>query len=171
MNQVKIKVRANQIVRFPGICVHCSQSATCSMPIKKRISRLSRLIDVPLCAACAKLLQRTSGEEERFAKIGKFVAIGVLLFVTAVSLLLTPAHLSFILRLISALFIGLLSGTAVYTLFHHLSNRATLPAKKAILNTAHITSFSWRTTTFAFTNETFTKRFKSINEPLLMHIV
>jgi succinate dehydrogenase/fumarate reductase cytochrome b subunit len=117
------------------------------------------------------LLQRKSAEEERFEKIGKFVAIGMLLFGTAVTLLLTPAQLSFMTRLMGSLFIGLLSGTAVYALFHHLSNRATLPQKKAILNTAHITSFSWRTTTFAFTNETFTERFKSINKSLLMHIV
>lgn len=170
MNQVKIKVRSQQTVQFPGICVHCGQPAATAMPIRKRIGRVTRLINVPLCSDCAQELHRQSADEERLEKIGRLVSIALFLLTLAVVILLTPAGLAFLLRLL----IGLLAAGAVTAvslhLFHRAQANAARPEKKAIRQSAQIAAFSWRATTFKFENETFTERFKEINEPLLMEI-
>ena len=84
--QVKVKVKAGQVVRFPGVCVHCASPAAEGMPVRKRIGRLTRLVDVPVCAACAQTLRRLSGEEERLQKIG-YVVMGLAFVLAAVLVL------------------------------------------------------------------------------------
>ena len=170
MNQVKIKVRPQETVQFPGLCVHCGQPAPVAMPIRKRIGRTTRLIDVPLCLDCAQELRRQSADEERLQKIGRLVSAALFLLTLAVAILLTPASLAFLLRLLT----GLLVAGAVTAVSLHFFRRATanaaLPEKKAIRQSAQIATFSWRATTFNFENETFAERFKEINESLLMEI-
>jgi len=170
MNQVKIKVRPQETVQFPGLCVHCGQPAPASMPIRKRIDRTTRLINVPLCLDCAQELRRQSADEERLQKIGRLVSATLFLLTLAVVILLTPVSLAFILRLLT----GLLAAAGVTAVSLHLFRRAQAnaarPEKKAIRQSAQIAAFSWRATTFNFENETFTERFKEINEPLLMEI-
>jgi hypothetical protein len=168
MYQVKIKVCANQAVRFPGICTHCAHPAMELLPIKKRIGQITRVINVPLCHTCAHLLQRRSGAEEWYRRIGLFVTVGFSLFVVAIGLLVTPAQLAFVFRLCVALGIAMLGGTAILFIFHTLSHRAILPEKQAILNTAHIVTFTRRTTTFSFSNQAFHERFVSINNSLVI---
>lgn len=168
MSQVKVKVRPNQTVRFPGICVHCAHPATESMQIKKRIGRVTRLIDVPLCAACSHVMRRRSGDEERWFKIGLFASSVIGMLVLAVSMFFTPVIWGMGLRFSVALLISLWVGTAVWLLCRHQQIRVSLPEKQAITKAARINTFSWRTTTFDFCNETFRDRFKIINESLLM---
>jgi len=165
---VKLKVRAEQAVRFPGLCVHCAQPATEWMGLKKRIGRIARSIDVPLCHDCRQQLGRMSGEEERLQKLGRLLALLALLLTTAVLLLLTPAAMAFILRLLIGLLGGLSAAELVFTLVRRAQRQAALPVKKEIRNSACIADFTWRATTFEFTNETFAEHFRAINEPLLM---
>jgi hypothetical protein len=168
--RVKIKVRPNQTVRFPGLCVNCVQPATERMELEKRIGRRSRMVEVPLCADCASALRRQSGEEERRQRMGWLASGLVFLFTLAIVLLLTPAELQFMVRLFIALSLSLLTAVAIFLFFRRASLKVALPHKRAIYNSAHIANFSWRATTFEFANETFAERFRSLNEPLLMEI-
>jgi len=170
MSQIKIKVRPRSAVRFPGICVHCAQPAAGWMEVRKRIGRVTRLIEVPLCNRCASELRRQSGEEERLQKIGRLVGSALFLLALALILLLTPARLGFTLRLLIALSTATVLTTAVYLWFRRARFQAARPEKKAIRNSAGITTFSWRATTFEFNNETFAERFRDLNETLLMEI-
>lgn len=170
MNEVKIKVRPLHAVRFPGICVHCAEPAAGWMEVRKRIGRATRLIDVPLCSRCAGELGRQSGEEERLQKISRLVCAALFLLALAFSLLLTPAGLGFMLRLLIALLAATLLTAAVFLWFRRARFRAALPEKKAIRGSAGITNFSWRATTFYFSNESFAERFRDLNEALLMEI-
>ncbi len=165
---IKLKVRANETVRFPGLCVHCAQPGANSLTLKKRNGRIVRQINVPLCATCAQEMQRQSAAEERLAKMGWLVGGIVALLLLVGGLFLTPAGLPFWLRLVVGLLAGAGGGTAVLTLFRRQADNKALPAKQAIRQSAQLTSFSWRAATFQFTNETFTERFRELNQPLLM---
>lgn len=166
--RVKVKVRPNQPLRFPGICVHCAQPASEWLGLRRQIGRVARLIDVPLCADCARELRRQSGEEERRQKLGWLISGLVFILALALGLLFTSAALGFWLRLLLALALALLLGTAVFSLFRRLSDHAALPAKKAIRTAVVMADFSWQVTTFTFTNETFANRFRQLNESLLL---
>lgn len=170
MNRVKIKVRPRNTVRFPGICVHCAEPAAGWMEVRKRIGRITRLIEVPLCSRCAGELRRQSGEEERLQKLGRLACVVLFLLALALLLLLMPARLALLLRLLTALLTATVLATVVYLWFRRARFQAARPEKKAIRNSASISNFSWRATTFEFNNETFAKRFRDLNETLLMEI-
>lgn len=168
--RIKIKVRPQQTIPFPGICVHCSQPAPETMTLRQRYGRITRFIDVPLCSRCAAELNRHSADEERLQKISWLLA-GVLgLLGLAVALLLTPAALSFGLRLLIALLVssGLVAGTLWG--FRKSIAGAALPEKQAIRQSVTIEGFSWRATTFAFANDLFADKFVELNAPRLMEI-
>lgn len=168
MSQVKIKVRPKQTVRFPALCVHCAQPATQSLPLRRRLARVTRQVDVPLCAACGQLLQRRSMDEERWVKLGWGITAVLPLLLFPVTLLLTPAAMPFAVRLLLALVVAALGGWGGWSFAQKMQQRAALPEKTAVLHAARIDTFSWRATTFAFTNDTFAERFRLLNETLLM---
>lgn len=168
--QVKVKIRPEQSLPFPGICVYCAKPAVKDMALRKRIGRVTRRVAVPVCADCYRELHHLSAQEERIRNVGRLAAGGLLLLVLAVVLLLTPAGLSFLLRLMLALLAGLVAAEGAVLWFRRLARRAASPAKQAILNAAVIVHFSWRATTFDFVNETFAERFKQLNEPYLMEL-
>jgi len=167
---IKIKARPDEIIRFPGLCVHCARPGATPMRLKKRHGRITRHVDVPLCADCAQDLARKSGEEERLERIGWAAAGGTAVILLVLGLLLTPAGLAFWLRLLLGLVAGLGAGTAVLLYFRRLALQKALPAKLAILQSAQIETFSWRAVTFSFTNEAFYERFRDLNQPLLMEL-
>ena len=169
-HQVKIQARPNETIRFPGLCVHCGQPGGTPLTIRKRNGRFTRQIEVPLCADCAQEARRKSGEEERLERIAWAVAGGAALLLFLAGLLLTPAGLGFWLRLAVGVMLGFGGGTAVLTLLRPRPQRRARPAKQAILAAAQISDFSWRATTFSFTNETFANRFREINQPLLYEL-
>ena len=168
--RVKIKVRPQQSITFPGICVHCSQPAPETMTLRQRYGRITRLIDVPLCSRCAGELQRRSADEERLQKISWLVSGVLFLLGLAITLLLTPAALSFGLRLLIALLVGGGLVAAVLWGFRKPIADAALPEKQAIRAAVAIDAFSWRATTFAFENDLFADRFTELNGPRLMEI-
>jgi len=168
MSQVKVKVQPGQTIQFPGICAYCALPAADSMQIRKRMGRVTRLIKIPICAACAQKVRRRSGEEERWHKIGLLLLAVFSLIALAIGLLLTPVAWPFGLRLGLALLIAAVVGTAVFILVNIQQNRAASSEKQTIRHAARIATFSWRTTTFDFTNDAFTERFIKINESMLM---
>ena len=140
------------------------------MTVRQRYGRITRIIDVPLCSRCAGELSRRSAEEERLQKISWLLA-GVLgLLGLAIALLLTPAALSFGLRLLIALLVGGGLTTAVLWGFRKPMANAALPEKQAIRQSVAIEGFSWRATTFAFENDLFADKFVELNAPRLMEI-
>lgn len=170
MTQLKIKVRPQQTVQLPGICVNCARPAAEKMPLRKRLGRITRTIDVPLCRDCYRELHRQSGDEERLKKVGRLVAGLVLVLAAGLVLLLSPGEVALLLRLLVALALGLVLGQLTLLLFQRAQQKAALPEKQAIRRSAQIVTFSWRATTFDFVNRTFAERFETMNESLLMDL-
>ena len=167
---IKIKVRPQQTIQFPGICVHCSQPATETMTVRQRIGRITRIIQLPLCQRCATELTRQSADEERLTKISWLVSGVLFLLGLAITLLLIPTMLTFSLRLLVAIFVGAGLVTAVLYGFRKPIANAALPEKQAIRQSVTIETFSWRATTFAFENDRFADRFTELNASRLMEI-
>ncbi|MCB9419266.1 MAG: hypothetical protein H6667_05655 [Ardenticatenaceae bacterium] len=165
---IKIKVRPQKTIRFPGICVNCAQPAAEMMPLRKRLGRVTRTINVPLCRDCHRELNRQSGDEERLGKIGRLAAGAVFVLGAALVLLLTPGEISLLLRLLVALALGSMLAQLALLLAQRAQVKAALPEKQAIRQSARVITFSWRATTFEFVNQTFVERFEAMNESLLM---
>lgn len=165
---VKVKVRPGGTVQFPGICVHCSRPAGERLLLKKRRGRLTRLIDVPLCDQCAAELGRQSGEEERIGRLGQFVTIVVGLLALILGYVLSPSGFPVVIRLAIASVLAVIAGRVVFAFFRRKSLAAAHPEKLAILDSAQMTHFSWRATTFRFDNEEFARQFTQLNELRLM---
>lgn len=140
------------------------------MQVRQRYGRITRLIDVPLCSRCAAERNRRSADEERLQKISWLLSGVLFLLGLAVTLLLTPAMLSFGLRLLIALLVGGGLVTAVLWGFRQPIANAARPEKQAIRQAVTIEAFSWRATTFAFANDLFADRFTELNAPRLMEI-
>ncbi len=165
--QIKVKARPGEALQFPGICVHCGQGATALLTLKKRNGRITRLLDVPLCAACDKTRLRRSGMQEQRQKLG-WLASGLTgLLVLGLIFLLLPVDLGVSARLLVALLVAALGTTAVFTASQRWAAQAALPEVKAIRQAASFDAFSWRTVTLTFTNETFAEQFRQLNQPVL----
>jgi hypothetical protein len=170
MSQVKIKVRPQHSIAFPGICVHCAEPAPETMLVRKRMGRLTRLIDVPVCTECARQLQRKSLEEEQLGRLQWLIG-GAAWLVTAVALLIAlPPGMALWMRLGLGVLVACAVTAVIFTIFKRQIHKQYLPKKKEVLNAARIEKFSWRATIFIFENDEFTKRFITINEPLLMEL-
>jgi hypothetical protein len=165
--QIKVKARPDEPLQFPGICVHCGQGATAWLTLRKRNGRITRLIDVPLCTACDQARRRRSGMQEQRQKLG-WLATGLTgLLGLALTFLLLPADFGIGLRLFLALPVAGLGATAVFTASRRWADQAALPDVKAIRQAASLDTFSWRTVTLSFTNESFADQFRQLNEPIL----
>ncbi|MBE7534067.1 MAG: hypothetical protein HND44_24225 [Chloroflexi bacterium] len=170
MAQVKIKVRPKQSVQFPGICVHCGRPAPQAMTIRKRLGRVTRLIDVPVCPDCTAQLRRHSMEEERLNQL-KYLVGGAAFLVTLFAVFIVlPPGLATAVRLLAGVAMGGVVTAVIFAIFRRQIRQVYLPEKKAILQSARIENFSWRATTFAFENEEFAQRFVALNESHLMEI-
>jgi hypothetical protein len=168
--QIKIKARPNQPVHFPPFCVHCAQPAAARMGLRRRIGRITRMIDVPLCKECHYELRRRSADEERLQKSGWLVSGVLFLLAVAFTLVFIPVEFGFALRLLLAALAALLLAGAVFWLFWRASLRAELASKQAVRQSADIVNFSWRATTFEFDNENFADQFRALNQARLMEI-
>ncbi len=166
--RVKVKVRPGDILRLPAHCVHCSAKATEQMQIRYKNGPATRILELPLCDDCCRELNRKSGEEERFQRLGLFVAslVGLIILIILYFLLLTG--LPIWLRLLTALFIAIIMSAGIMLIFRRIGLRAVLPEKRNILESAQMVDFSWRATTFEFTNDDFAQRFGQLNEHRLM---
>ena len=53
-----LRVRPGETVRFPAECVACGQPARERLSLHKRRGQVTRRVDAPLCADCARQLAR-----------------------------------------------------------------------------------------------------------------
>ena len=166
--RVQINVQAEQTVRFPGVCVNCARPAGDSLPLAHKSGQAVREIDVPLCERCAAVVQRQSGVEERLVKIRRLVAGVTGAALAVLLLLLIPGDMVIWIRLLLALLVGGIAAGLAYALFKPAITRAATAEKRAVLDAAQLESFSWRTATFVFENESFAERFKLLNESLII---
>ncbi len=165
--RIKVKTRVGQPVRFPAVCVYCGKPAPERMRVRRRIGRTTRLVDVPLCAECAHVTHRLSGEEERWHKLSWLFAAVAWLLAFSLLLLLLPVVLTPWLRLLLAALAACAAAYAGYRICRRIARRHARPEKKAILGAARICDFSWRTTTFEFSNQHFAEHFAAVNANLL----
>lgn len=165
---VRVNVRPGEPLRFPAQCVHCGTAAEPALRLRRRTGRVTREVDVPLCAECQKEVQRLSFDEERLRKQGWLAAgLSFLLLFTGL-LFVLPAGLSFVYRLLFALGVAGLAAIAVVSFFRQRSQRYARPEKQAILAAAKLSDFSWRAMTLVFADETFARHFAELNEPIQM---
>jgi hypothetical protein len=166
-SQLIIKIAPNETIRFPTLCTNCANSAVESMELVKRSGRTRRLIDVPICEQCAAQLLKKSAAEERLQKQSWLFAIIAGVIILFAALLLLPGAI-FWLRILFALLLAVAVAAIVLRLFRTPIANAALPEKKAVLDSARLQAFSWRTATFEFSNDTFAERFVELNEPLIL---
>ena len=162
--QVKVKVKAGQAVQFPGECVHCGNPAGAKLTLQKRMGRVRRRIDLPLCQDCSKEVAHLSGEEERWRTLSWLAAGLIGLGLALLGLLLLPAVWPLGLRLLLGVVPAGIIANAIRQNIQHDSLKRARPEKQEILNAAKIVTFSWRTTTFDFTNETFAAKVMALNQ-------
>lgn len=165
---VRVRVRPGEELRFPAACVYCGQPAGPALPLRRRLGRVTREVDVPLCGDCQQEVRRLSGDEERRRKLGWLAAGLAFLFLFLLLFFLLPAGFPILLRLLLPLGIAALAAGAVYSAFRRNSQRYARPEKQAILAAARLEDFSWRTMTLAFADEAFARRFATLNEPQSM---
>ena len=123
---------------------------------------------MPLCAECAALLQRSSGDEERLGKLRRVSAglagggAGLDLFTAS-----APKY-----RVLDSPLLALLLGGAAAGWFFTIQT-IELPGRLRRRNGrcagGELEDFTSRSATFVFANETFAEQFKEQNESLLMN--
>lgn len=169
MNQaIKIKVRPGGALQFPALCVHCAERSSDTLMLRKRNGRITRMIEVPLCSECHREVGRQSAEEERLTKLGRLVPVMLWLLVFVILILVIPSNIPTLWQILASTVGALAAAIALYFWFDRKRQQAALPKKKAILSSAVMADFSWRTTTFEFINQEFKDQFIEINEARLM---
>ena len=167
MNEIVLRAGPGTAVRFPAYCVYCLESAGATMRIKKSLGYASRQIEAPLCRVCGQELRRRSAAEEQLQKI-RWLILGVALPLTfALTLLLTPASLPFLLRLLFAASVVSILGVCLWAYFQNRIYAAALPAKAAVRQSVQIRDFSPGMTALVFSNGEYSARFKAVNLDLL----
>jgi len=164
--QVTLRVRPGEKVRFPGHCVACGRPATERQTLTKRRGQVSRRLDVPLCADCARQWTRRSGEEERLRRIARIAAVAVALLLFALAAVglsgLLPAWW---LRLPVAAGIALAGAWLALSALRRRVEAAALPETRAVREAARIDEFTWRDMTLTFANEQIAAGVRAMNEP------
>ena len=169
MNQrVKVKIRPSGTMLFPDTCVYCSSPAEERMIIRKRSGRITRTIEIPVCVDCNRELQRESAEEEKMRTFGRLGSIVGSLLILILLLLLLPDALTILWRILFAAFSSITVGVIIYLYFDRRRSQGARPEKIDIRSSASMSEFSWRATTFEFSNEAFAKRFEELNQRDLM---
>ena len=140
------------------------------MELKLRNGRRTRIIDVPLCEKCNRIIQRESGEEERLHRMERVVVLVGSVLMALIVFLILGSLLPIVVRLLISATSGAVVGFILLTTFRRLRADAALPEKKAVLASAQMVEFSWRATTFAFENEEFFDKFRALNQEELMEV-
>jgi hypothetical protein len=166
--QIKLQVQPGDTLRFPNVCVACGAAATDRLPLRKRRGRLTREIDLPLCSDCHRELQRLSGDEERWRRMGWAFAGVAMLFSFFLFFLFLFPQLPFTLRLLLALAPAAAIAGGVVAYFYRASREHARPEKKTILAAACLQDFSWRAATFTFGDPSFAAQVRSLNQESVM---
>ena len=165
--QITLRVRPGETVRFPPLCVACGQPADERLTLQKRRGQITRRVDVPLCAECARRLARRSGEEERLMRLSLPAAVGVALLLAVLGLLVLPFDLWW-LRLLVGLVAGLAGGAIIREALMRRATAAELPERRAVREAARIVDFTWRDMTLAFADEEIAAQVMALNPDSLL---
>jgi hypothetical protein len=160
--QITLRVRPGETVRFPPLCVACGQPAGERLTLQKRRGQLTRRVDAPLCADCARQLARRSGQEERLLRLSWPAAGGVALLLGLLGLLVLPFD-AWWLRLLVGLVFGLVGGAVIRWALVRRAAAAELPERRAIREAARIVDFTWRDMTLALASGALVERLRELN--------
>ena len=163
--QITLRIRPGESVRFPNRCVACGQPATERLTLHNRRGQLTRRLDAPLCADCARQLARRSGREEQLRRTGALVAaVAGLVALLAVAALVGGAWW---LRGLLGVIAGGAVAALVWALFRRRADAAQLPETRAVREAAQIVDFTWRDMTLAFADEAMAAAVRELNAALL----
>lgn len=166
--RVKMKVRPGEALRLPAACVNCGQDASEQISIRSKDGQIVRSLDMPLCTDCHRELNRKSAEEVRLQRLEPVVTALAGLLILALFFLFVFDGLPILLRLFLALIPAILAAAGIIYIFRKMVYKAALPEKQNIRDSAQIATFTWRATTFEFTNDEFAQQFSQLNEQRLM---
>jgi len=159
--QITLRVRPGEMVRFPNRCAACGRPATERLPLQTKRGPVTRRLDAPLCADCARQLTRRSGREEQLRRTGRVAAVAVGLALPAVVALLLggPWWLRGLL--------GLLAGGAgvalVWWVFDRRAAAEQLPETRTVRESARIVDFTWRDMTLELADATLATAVVELN--------
>lgn len=160
--QLTLRVRPGETVRFPAVCVACGQPAGERLTLQKRRGQLTRRIDAPLCAECARRLARRSGQEEQLLRLSWPAAAGTALLLAIVALAVLPFD-AWWPRLLVGLIIGLAGSALVRWVLVRRAIAAELPERRTVREAARIDDFTWRDMTLVFSNGEMAERVRAMN--------
>lgn len=166
--RVKVEIQPGERVRFPNQCVSCGHPATSMLRLRKRRERMTRELEVPLCADCRHEVDRLSGDEERWLRIGWLFSAVAFVLALIVAQFLLLGWLPFLPRLVLAILAAGGIGVVVFLAFGRRRLRHARPQKLAVLNAVRLQDFSWRATTLAFADEEAARRFVALNREKIM---
>jgi hypothetical protein len=164
--QVVLRVRPGEAVRFPALCVACGQPARERLTLQKRRGQVTRRVEAPLCADCARQLARRSGREERLLRLSWPAAIITTVLATALVFVALPLE-AWWLRLVLAAAVGLGAGALVRSALVRQAAQAELPEKRAVSEAAQIADFTWRDMTLSFKRADVAGRVRELNADVL----
>lgn len=160
--QITLRVRPGQSVRFPPLCVACGQPAGERLTLQKRRGQLTRRVDAPLCADCARRLARRSGQEEQLVRLSWPAAASAALLLGLLGLLALPFD-AWWLRLLVGLAFGAAGGAFIRWALLRRAAAAELPEKTVVREAARIVDFTWRDMTLVFADEAMADRVREMN--------
>lgn len=164
---ITLRVRPGETVRFPALCVACGQPARERLTLQKRRGQITRRVDAPLCAECARQLARRSGQEERFLRLS-WPAAAIATLLLAVLIIVGLPLDPWWPRLLTGAIVGLIGGALVRWAMARRAAAAELPEKRAVSQAAQIVDFSWRDMTLALTNAGIADRVREMNAAVLV---
>jgi hypothetical protein len=164
--QITLRIRVGDTVRLPNRCVACGQPGQERLTLQKRHGQITRKLDAPICDDCARQLTRQSGEEERRLRIARVATVTTGLFVLIILVLAGWEPLW--LRLAVAFIGAVIVAAVVHRLALSWAAKANLPEKRAVLEAAQITDFSWRAMTLAFDNPAIFNEVMELNSDILV---
>ena len=166
--RVKVEVRPGDILRFPQRCVSCGQPAAGALRLRKRRERTTRELQAPLCADCRHELERLSGDEERWLRMGWFFGALASFLTLILVLIFLPGWLAFLPRLALAVLPAAGLGALVTLYFRRRSTAHARPEKLAVRNAVLLHDFSWRCTTLEFADDEIAQAFIELNQDMIM---
>jgi hypothetical protein len=159
--QITLRVRPGETVRFPNRCVACGRPATERLPLRARRGQLTRALDAPLCAECARQAARRSGREEQLLRTGRLAAAAVALALPALVVLLAGG--AWWWRAALGLIAGISGAAVVWWAFRRRAEAAQLPETRAVREAARIVDFTWRDMTLDLADESLAAAVVELN--------
>lgn len=159
---ITLRVRPGMPVRFPGHCVACGQPARERLTLRKRRGQITRQIDTPLCAECARQLARRSGRQESLLRLSWPLAAVAAIMLALLGLLVLPVE-PWWLRLAIGAAAGAAGGAFIRWAMIRRAAAAELPERRAVLDAAQIVDFTWRDMTLLFARHEFAGQVRELN--------